>query len=103
MGEVLATSDLPAGVVNLLTGFRDELVPVAARHRDINAVALDRPDPNLEKQTRELAADNVKRVHIYEVDWRAESGQTPYLIQDYCEVKTTWHPIETIGPTGAGY
>lgn len=103
LGEALATSDLPGGVVNLLTGYRDEIVPHAARHMDVNAVALDRPTAELERQTRELAVDNVKRVRILDTDWQSDSAQNPYLIQDFCEVKTTWHPIETIGPDGSGY
>jgi acyl-CoA reductase-like NAD-dependent aldehyde dehydrogenase len=82
--EVLATSDVPGGVVNLLTGFRDELAPVLAAHLDVDALDLDRGDAELER----AAADNVKRV----VFARADS-QSPYEISSFLELKTVWHPM----------
>ena len=94
LAEVLATSDLPGGVVNLLTGFTDELAPVLAAHMDVNAidltgVALDRR-PELE----EMAAANVKRVlpaPADEPDWTSEPGTTRLLAP--LEIKTVWHPV----------
>lgn len=94
LGEMLATSDLPGGVVNLLTGFREELIPTFATHahlRGISAVASgdDR------KTLRLGAADSVKRVSFLdaEIDWYADTSQDLYAIRDFVEFKTTWHPI----------
>lgn len=94
-GEMLATSDLPGGVVNLLTGFRKELVPTFATHthlRGISAVASAD-----ERRTLRLgAAESVKRVHFAEgeeADWLGEGSQSVYAIRDFLEFKTTWHPI----------
>jgi len=103
LGEVLATSDVPGGVVNLLTGKKEELVEHAAMHLDVNSVAYDGDDPKLLQQIKELAISNVKRVKNYQLDWADDTNQHPYLIQDFCEVKTTWHPIEQISATGSGY
>ena len=84
LAEVLATSDVPAGVVNVLTGLRDELAPHLASHVDVDALDLDRPDADLER----AAADNVKRV----VCGRADA-QSPYEISSFLELKTVWHPM----------
>ena len=101
--EVLHTSDLPGGVVNLLTGNADELIEHAAKHLDLNAIAFDRDNAQqLELIARESAA-NVKRVRKLCLDWTDEESANPYLIHDYCEVKTTWHPIEKISASGSGY
>ncbi len=96
LGEMLATSDLPGGVVNLLTGFRQELVPTFATHEHLRALvgvanAGDR-------QTLRLgAAESVKRVHLHKaeepVDWFADSAQSLYALRDTIEFKTTWHPV----------
>jgi acyl-CoA reductase-like NAD-dependent aldehyde dehydrogenase len=82
--EVLATSDVPGGVVNLLTGSRDELAPVLAAHLDVDALDLDRGDAELER----AAADNVKRVVFARAD-----TQSPYEISSFLELKTVWHPM----------
>jgi acyl-CoA reductase-like NAD-dependent aldehyde dehydrogenase len=90
--EVLETSDVPAGVVNILTGTRQELIKQFATHMDINALALCGDEK--EKLLCETeAVENIKRVRTYESDWSSEKSQNPYLIADYQEVKTTWHPI----------
>jgi acyl-CoA reductase-like NAD-dependent aldehyde dehydrogenase len=84
MGEVLATSDVPGGVVNILTGQRSELAPVLAAHLDVDALDLDRGDAELER----VAADNVKRVVF------GRGGvQSPYEISSFLELKTVWHPM----------
>jgi acyl-CoA reductase-like NAD-dependent aldehyde dehydrogenase len=87
LAEALATSDVPGGVVNVLTGFRDELAPVLAGHMDVNAIDVTGADgsaPELER----LAADNVKRVV------RGASGeQSPWEIAKFLELKTVWHPV----------
>jgi acyl-CoA reductase-like NAD-dependent aldehyde dehydrogenase len=84
LAEVLATSDVPGGVVNVLTGQRDELAPHLASHLDVDALDLDRGDAELER----AAADNVKRV----VSARADA-QSPYEISRFLELKTVWHPM----------
>ena len=90
--EVLQVSDVPAGVVNILTGFRDELTDQFATHMDVNAIIVT--DADVCKDVQVSAADNIKRV-IARADtrWLSDAAQNPYLIQDTQEVKTTWHPI----------
>ncbi len=102
--EVLATSDLPGGVVNLLTGFRKELLKPLVAHMDINAIAI--ADTTKEERTmlEQEATCNLKRVVYPKVsDWMKEDGQSPYMILDTQEVKTTWHPIERGQGGGGGY
>ena len=87
LAEALATSDVPGGVVNLLTGFRAELAPWLASHMDVNALDVTGADglsPDLER----IAADNVKRVVHGEPD-----GQSPWDIASFLELKTVWHPV----------
>src|SRR5687768_2749500 len=97
LGEMLATSDLPGGVVNILTGFRKELVPTFATHTHIRGVsAVVSGD---EKKALQLgAAESIKRVRARSsgkdsVDWAADKAQSLYEIRDFVEFKTTWHPI----------
>ena len=87
LAEVLATSDVPGGVVNLLTGNREELAPVLAGHMDVNAIDLAGADGKVEELER-LAADNVKRVVRGSPD-----EQSPWEIAAFLELKTVWHPI----------
>jgi len=87
LAEVLATSDVPGGVVNLLTGRREELAPVLASHMDVNAIDLAGADGHSDELER-LAADNVKRVVRGKPD-----DQSPWDIADFLELKTVWHPI----------
>jgi acyl-CoA reductase-like NAD-dependent aldehyde dehydrogenase len=87
LAEVLATSDVPGGVVNLITGPRDELAPIIAGHMDVNAIDLAGADGQVEELER-LAADNVKRVVRGSPD-----GQSPWEIASFLELKTVWHPI----------
>jgi acyl-CoA reductase-like NAD-dependent aldehyde dehydrogenase len=84
---VLATSDVPGGVVNLVTGYRDELAPILAGHMDVNAIDLAGADGQVEELER-LAADNVKRVVRGAAD-----AQSPWEIASFLELKTVWHPI----------
>ena len=87
LAEALATSDVPGGVVNLLTGFRAEVAPWLAAHMDVNAIDLTGADglaPDLER----AAADNVKRVVRGEAD-----SQSVWDISAFLELKTVWHPI----------
>lgn len=102
--EVLATSDLSGGVVNILTGYVAELAPFFADHMDVNATIYCDNDQSIKSMIREKAALNVKRVFTYDkINWNSDQGQSPYFIMDTQEVKTTWHPIENIGGAKAGY
>ena len=92
--EVLHASDVPAGVVNILTGFREELTQQFASHMDVNAVVYCDGDSEQAKDIQDQAADNIKRViDRVDTDWGDESAQNPYLIKQTQETKTTWHPI----------
>lgn len=92
--EVLHASDVPAGVVNILTGFRAELSEQFASHMDVNAIVYCDGGKKTAGSIQILAAENVKRVVARtRVDWSKEAAQHPYLIRDTQEVKTTWHPI----------
>jgi acyl-CoA reductase-like NAD-dependent aldehyde dehydrogenase len=92
--EVLHASDVPAGVVNILTGFREELTQQFASHMDVNAVVYCDGDSEHAKDIQDQAADNIKRViDRVDTDWGDESAQNPYLIKQTQETKTTWHPI----------
>jgi acyl-CoA reductase-like NAD-dependent aldehyde dehydrogenase len=102
--EVLNSSDLPGGVVNILTGKVAELVPYFADHMDVNATAFCETDAATQKMIKEKSALNVKRVVLYDkIKWTDDKGQSPYFIMDFQEIKTTWHPIENIGGAKAGY
>jgi acyl-CoA reductase-like NAD-dependent aldehyde dehydrogenase len=92
--EVLHASDVPAGVVNILTGYRHELRGYFASHMDVNAIIFCDGDAGVAKDIQERAADNIKRVvSRVGTEWSREQAQTPYLIQETQETKTTWHPI----------
>ncbi len=101
--EVLDHSDLPGGVVNLLTGDVNELGEHFAKHLDINAIACNRAGKTLRTSLNEHAVENVKRVFHLAEDWTKPASENPYLIRSFCEVKTTWHPIEQISASGSGY
>lgn len=91
LGEVLATADVPPGVVNILTGRLAELAPVAASHRDVNAIDLTgAADPGRAELER-AAAGNLKRVYGGEEDWDASPGTARLLAA--VEIKTVWHPV----------
>jgi len=102
--EVINSSDVPGGVMNILTGKPSELYGHFASHMDVNAVVYCGDDPVIQKEMQQKAAGNVKRVLIYkDVNWLGEKAQSPYFILDNQEIKTTWHPIENIGGGGGGY
>lgn len=93
--EVLHASDVPGGVVNILTGYRAELTEQFASHMDVNAVIYCDGGKAVAKTVQELASDNIKHVIARNrVDWISDA-ENPYLIRDTQEVKTTWHPIGT--------
>jgi aldehyde dehydrogenase (NAD+) len=108
-GEMLATSDLPGGVVNILTGFRKELVPTFATHAHLRAISAAGVGAEDRKALRLGAAESVKRVKFVGAggdvgitdksagasDWFADEAQSVYAIRDFLEFKTTWHPVGT--------
>ncbi len=97
--ECVATSDMPAGVVNVLTGLRSELVPQVAKHMDIHALDLwksDTVDAELAKSASVDGAENVKRVKVRDaqsVDWASDDAQGLSFIEPWLELKTVWHPV----------
>lgn len=102
--EVLNSSDVPGGVVNILTGKMAELAPYFADHMDVNAMVYCAEDKDLKKMIQEKSSLNLKRVILYQdKNWEDDSSQSPYMIMDTQEIKTTWHPIENIGGAKSGY
>jgi acyl-CoA reductase-like NAD-dependent aldehyde dehydrogenase len=92
--EVLATSDVPAGVVNILTGQRKELLSHLSNHMDVNAIYLHSIDKKEHQLVEELSALNVKRsICEHVANWNATDAESPYRIMQFQEVKTTWHPV----------
>jgi acyl-CoA reductase-like NAD-dependent aldehyde dehydrogenase len=99
--EVLATSDVPGGVVNVLTGLKKELVPVLAGHVDVDSIDVWGVPPDLRTETELIAADNIKRiarrpagVADAKFDWLDDrAAERPEWIAAYLEMKTVWHPI----------
>jgi acyl-CoA reductase-like NAD-dependent aldehyde dehydrogenase len=91
LAEVLATSDVPPGVVNVLTGRTAELAPVLAGHMDVNAIDLTGVAPADRADPERLAAENVKRVFAADEDWAASPGTRRLLA--FLETKTVWHPM----------
>jgi acyl-CoA reductase-like NAD-dependent aldehyde dehydrogenase len=97
--EVLATSDVPGGVVNLITGLRRELLGHLAGHMDVNALDAFGAAPEDRAALEEVAVENVKRFSrppadgLERYDWLADTAQSPYVIGEFVEIKTVWHPI----------
>ncbi len=101
LAEVLATSDVPPGIINILTGKRAELQSHFASHMDVNAfIAWDISEKD-QVDLVKVASENVKRTYFYESEKTKE--MSPDLIMDLQEIKTTWHPIEVISGTSSGY
>ncbi|MEV8017716.1 aldehyde dehydrogenase family protein [Streptomyces sp. NPDC086554] len=103
LGEVLATSDLPGGVVNILSGRTAEITPSLAAHQDVNAIDLAGvEDGVLAKELEVAAADNLKRVvRPQAVDWSADPGT--HRLTAFLETKTVWHPTGSLGASGSSY
>ncbi|MDP5004455.1 MAG: aldehyde dehydrogenase family protein [Verrucomicrobiales bacterium] len=97
LGEALTTSDLPGGVVNLLTGHRAELAPWLAGHMDVNAIIDASGDAATFATLQAGSGENLKRVHSHALptpaDWYTELARDPYRILDTVEFKTAWHPM----------
>lgn len=102
--EVLNSSDLPGGVVNILTGKVSELASWFVNHMDVNATIFCENDSQVKKMMLEKSALNLKRIFFYDkIKWNTDQGQSPYFILDTQEIKTTWHPVENIAGSGGGY
>jgi aldehyde dehydrogenase (NAD+) len=95
LGEVLAVSDVPAGVVSLLAGRRDELAKALGAHRDLNAIVDASGDPALGEELDRLAAETVKRVLRIRTSETLDSAREDALrrLEGVTELKTAWHPI----------
>ncbi len=94
--EVLNSSDVPDGVVNILTGFREELLEHMTTHMDVNAFFYTDPDIDQDqrKQIDENGALNLKHIVRKPVEnWQDKETQSPYFITEFQETKTTWHPV----------
>ncbi len=97
LGEVIGTSDVPSGVINIVTGKKSELVPALASHRDVDALDDGSGDPALSKRIEEEAADRVRRIThpkaVSPADWfSARACEGIAAVEPFVEIKTTWHP-----------
>lgn len=111
LGEVLATSDVPGGVVNILSGATAELAAPLAAHQDVNAIDLTGAGAELAKELEVAAADNLKRVlrpqpaeadgSDASTDWLAAPGT--HRLTAFLETKTVWHPTGALGAAGSSY
>ncbi|MFN4235227.1 MAG: aldehyde dehydrogenase family protein [Bacteroidia bacterium] len=101
--EVINSSDVPGGVVNILTGTSKELHGHFSSHMDVNAIVYCRDNKEEIKKIQQNASLNVKRAFIYSKKWNSEEVENPYMILDLQEIKTTWHPIENIGAAKSSY
>ena len=102
LAEVLNSSDVPGGVVNILTGSMDELWSPLSSHMDVNGISLDKHNKHV-SEVQLAAVDNLKRVRVYSNDFRLIEEQGIQFITDFQELKTTWHPIEKIGGASSSY
>lgn len=105
LAEVLATSDVPGGVVNILSGRTAEIAAPLAAHQDVNAIDLTGADPALARDLEIAAADNLKRVlrprEAGGEDWTADPGTG--RLTAFLETKTVWHPTGSLGVSGSAY
>ncbi|MFC9427392.1 aldehyde dehydrogenase family protein [Streptomyces sp. NPDC056987] len=108
LGEVLATSDVPGGVVNILSGRTAEIAPSLAAHQDVNGIDLTGADESLAKELEIAAADNLKRVRrpraaepTDTAAWTAAPGT--HRLTAFLETKTVWHPTGSLGASGSAY
>ena len=95
LAEVISNSDVPGGVVNILTGSKSELIPHLAKHMDVNSIGFSEEKKDLRDQIYLDAVNNLKRlVEIPKSKIESEEIESPYIIKKFMEAKTTWHPIE---------
>jgi len=100
--EILQHSDVPAGVVNILTGKAAELESHFSSHMDVNTLLLVGDTFSI-SSIEKIASVNLKRVRKWSNTFLKSQANSPYLLKDFLETKTTWHPIEQIGGAKAGY
>jgi len=97
LAEVIETSDVPAGVINILTGVKKDLIPHLAKHMDVNAIQYVGSDQDTIKLLQLEGTENLKRICVSNKvsgqEWFNEKSQSPYWISDLTETKTTWHPV----------
>ncbi|MFF1396968.1 aldehyde dehydrogenase family protein [Streptomyces sp. NPDC058287] len=104
LGEVLATSDVPGGVVNVLSGRTAEIAAPLAAHQDVNAIDLTGANAELARDLEIAAADNLKRVRrpqAVDTDWTTDPGTD--RLTSFLETKTVWHPTGSLGASGSSY
>ena len=101
--EVVHSSDVPAGVINILTGSPEEMAVTLASHMDVNALITSNLESQLSNKLSLLSVDNLKRKFDYEVNWVEKDKQALHYISDLQEIKTTWHPIENVGGASSSY
>jgi acyl-CoA reductase-like NAD-dependent aldehyde dehydrogenase len=101
--EVIHSSDVPAGVINILTGSPEEMAVTLASHMDVNALITSNLETQLSNKLSLLSVDNLKRKFDYEVNWVEKDKQALHYISDLQELKTTWHPIENVGGASSSY
>jgi acyl-CoA reductase-like NAD-dependent aldehyde dehydrogenase len=95
LAEVISNSDVPNGVVNIITGSKDELAPHLAQHMDVNALGINIENKELKNQMFFQASNNLKRVmDVSKYKIEDSSFESPYIVKNFMEAKTTWHPIE---------
>jgi acyl-CoA reductase-like NAD-dependent aldehyde dehydrogenase len=91
--EVLGTSDVPPGVVNILTGYNSDLLRTVAGHMDVNAIVITDGDKEKSSVVKKLASSNIKRTHLWEhMNWNVDSVKSPSKVMDLQEIKTVWQP-----------
>ncbi len=104
LAEVIATSDFLGGVINILTGSKNEILPHLAKHMDVNALYLNDMNKDLTKSVQIQAVNNLKRIILTNSsDYYEDDCENPYIIKKFMEIKTTWHPIENISEMGSMY
>ncbi len=101
--EVINSSDVPDGVVNVLTGNPTEPASILGSHMDVNAILLGSDSKDLNSLMKKSSALNLKRVIELQDNWTNQDAQGLYHITDFMELKTTWHPIENIGGSTSSY
>jgi acyl-CoA reductase-like NAD-dependent aldehyde dehydrogenase len=101
--EVVHSSDVPAGVINILTGSPEEMAATLASHMDVNALITSNLESQLSNKLVLLSVDNLKRKFDYEENWVEKDKQALHYISDLQEIKTTWHPIENVGGASSSY
>ncbi len=95
LAEVINSSDVPVGVINILTGKKEELYSHMASHMDVNSIIYCGNDEKIIKSISELASNNIKRTVFYQKEnWLDALYESPYIIESTLELKTTWHPTE---------